>query len=61
MAYRLQLSEEWSEDFGGVGMGLRESGLVAGSAFRGSDESAGRVLAGMQVGCLKVRLWRSYT
>lgn len=33
MAYRRKLGDEQSEDFGGVGMGLRDSGMEAGSGI----------------------------
>ena len=64
MAYGLKREDEGSEHFGGVGMGLGHSGLVAGSGivdFRGQTSPADKVLAEMPVGCLEVRFWRSYT
>ena len=33
MAYRLKLGDEQSKDFGGVGMGLGDGGMEAGSGI----------------------------
>lgn len=48
MAYRQKLGDEQSEDFGGVGMGLRDSGMEAGSGIVDvKGQTSHRVLAGL--------------
>lgn len=48
MAYRRKLGDEQSEDFGGVGMGLRDSGMEAGSEIVDvKGHTSHRVLAGL--------------